>query len=177
MRKQLIAALSAALLLLTGCLAGLDSSPTAPASVPPPAQPTPTPTARPGSDDEAVWLLVNAEAEGIARQDIELLMSIWADGAVITDANHTPDNSTDDLVWRGKEAIRERYQVMVFPSAPTAVTHPDLYTQVSGSTATARSTTTIGGEVEPGGDHWAFEKTANGDWKITGLIYNLEVKK
>jgi ketosteroid isomerase-like protein len=173
-RRRLGVAFCLVPLLAAGCLPGSSGPPTLPAPTliptPPPATPTPTPS----SAEEAVWQLVNAEAEGIVRQDIELLMSIWAEDAVITDANHTPDNPDDDLVWQGREAIRERYLVLVFPSAPTTVTHPDLEVEVAGSTAAARSTTTIGGEVAPAGDYWTFERTEKGSWKIAGLTYNLE---
>jgi ketosteroid isomerase-like protein len=176
MRQHLGVAFSSVLLLAVGCLPGASGPPALPIPTPIPTAPPATPTPEPASAEEAVWLLVNAEAEGIARQDIELLMSVWAEDAVITDANHTPDNPDDDLVWRGREAIRERYLVLVLPSAPTTVTHPDLEIALKGSTATARSTTTIGGEIAPTGDYWTFEKKEKGGWKITGLTYNLEAK-
>jgi ketosteroid isomerase-like protein len=176
MRRHLGAAFSVALLLVVGCLPGTSGPPTLSAPTPTPTAPPVTPFPTPTSVEDAIWVLVNAEAEGVAKQDVELLMSIWAEGAVITDANHTPDDPDDDLVWRGREAIRERYLILVFPSAPAMVTHPDLEIEVTGSTAIARSTTTIGGEVEPAGDHWKFEKAESGGWKISGLTYNLEPK-
>jgi ketosteroid isomerase-like protein len=175
-RRRLGATFYIALLLVAGCLPGTSEPPTPPAPALIPTSPPATPTPTPASAEEAVWQLVNAEAEGIVRQDIELLMSIWAEDGVITDANHTPDDPGDDLVWQGREAIRERYLILVFPSAPTTVTHPDLQIEVAGSTATARSTTTIGGEVAPAGDNWTFERTEKGSWQIAGLTYNLEPK-
>jgi ketosteroid isomerase-like protein len=149
---------------------------TPPALTPPlftPARPPATLTPVPATAEEAVLQLLNAEAEGVAQQDIDRLMSIWAEDGRITDANHTLDNPDDDLVWQGQDAIRERYIVMVFPSAPTIVAHPDFEIVVKGDTATVTTTTTIGGEVAPAGDLWTFRKTKEG-WKITALVYNLE---
>ncbi len=106
-------------------------------------------------------------------QDIAGLMDLWADDAVITDAKHTPDDATDDATWRGKDAIRSRYVVLVFPGNPQAAGARDVQVQVSGDKATATSTTAIGSEVSRGGDRWSFVKR-DGRWWIASLTYNLE---
>ena len=54
----------------------------------------------------------------MVSQDIGGLMNLWAPEAVIADAKHTPDNPNDDARWRGRDAIRERYVVLVFPGNP-----------------------------------------------------------
>jgi hypothetical protein len=100
-------------------------------------------------------------------------MDIWDEDGVITDASHTSDVTSDDFVWVGHDAIRERYVNLVFPSAPTEVAATDIQLTIEGDTATAISTTNIGDEVQPGGDRWTFAKK-DGRWKITSLTYNLE---
>ncbi len=132
-----------------------------------------TPTRQPASDDEAVRQLIAAEGAAVVAQDIAGLMDLWADDAVITDAKHTPDDATDDATWRGKDAIRSRYVVLVFPGNPQAAGARDVQVQVSGDKATATSTTAIGSEVSRGGDRWSFVKR-DGRWWIASLTYNLE---
>jgi len=157
-------------------LAGLGACNTSqPASTlgPRPTIPVRTPTPQPASDEEAIRQLIALEGQGVVSQDIDGLMGLWAQDAVITDAKHTPDDSSDDAHWRGRDAIRERYVVLVFPGNPTSAGATDVKITVDGDQAVAVSTTVIGGEVSPGGDRWTFAKRA-GRWWITGLTYNLE---
>jgi len=143
-------------------------------SVPPPATPksrgTPTPT--PATDEDAILQLLDAEAEGVVQQDIDRLMDLWAPDGVVTDANHTPDDPTDDPVWEGGEAIKERYLV-IFQSFPTQAAHPDVELTISGDIAEATTTTTIGIDMAPKGDEWTFAKIEE-RWYITNLTFNLE---
>ncbi len=157
--------LSLILLLVAAC--GPTGAPAAPTPKP---RGTPTPT--PASDEEAIHHLLNAEAEGVVNQDIDLLMSLWTPEGVVTDANHTPDDASDDLVWEGAEAIKERYLV-IFQSFPTQAAHPDVEMSISGDSAEATTTTTIGVDMYPKGDHWTFAKI-DGRWYITSLTFNLE---
>lgn len=136
----------------------------------PSARATDTPT--PASDEEAILQLLAAEAEGVVQQDIDRLMDLWAPDSLVTDANHTPDDPSDDLVWKGAEAIKERYLV-IFQSFPTQAAHPDVELTISGDTAEATTTTTIGVDMAPKGDHWTFAKI-EGRWHITSLTFNLE---
>jgi ketosteroid isomerase-like protein len=171
-KRTLLAAVVAVVAVVAAC-----SAPEVPA--PPSGIPTPRPrgtdTPTPANDEEAVMQLLNAEAEGIVSQDIDRLMEIWHEDGVVTDANHTPDNPSDDRVWDGIAAIRERYVNEIFPSAPSLVTHPDAEVTVEGNTAKAVSTTTIGIDHAPGGDQWTFVKT-EGRWLITALTFNLETQ-
>lgn len=135
-------------------------------------KPRATDTPTPASDEEAILQLLAAEAEGVVQQDIDRLMDLWAPDGVVTDANHTPDDPSDDLVWKGAEAIKERYLV-IFQSFPTQAAHPDVELTISGDTAKATTTTTIGVDMAPKGDKWTFAKI-EGRWYITGLTFNLE---
>jgi len=88
----------------------------------------------------------------VVSQDIAGLMDLWAADAVIADAKHTPDDPNDDARWSGRDAIRERYVVLVFPGNPTRAGAADVKLDIRGEQATAVSTTAIGSEVAPGGD-------------------------
>lgn len=134
-----------------------------------------TPTPQPADDEEAIRQLIQSEGQGVVSQDIAGLMDLWASDAAIVDAKHTPENPNDDARWRGRDAIRERYVVLVFPGNPISAGAADVLIEIRGDQATAVSTTVIGNEVSPGGDRWAFAKR-DGRWWITGLTYNLEPK-
>ncbi len=156
-------------LLLSGC--GMPKMPP-----PTPIQPTSiprTPTPVPATDEEAIVQLLAAEGEGVVQQDIERLMEIWAEDGAVIDARHTPDDTSDDLTWRGSDAIRQRYVTLVFPGNPTAAGATDVQLTIEGDAAEAHSTTHIGSEVAPGGDRWTFARR-EGRWFITSLTYNLE---
>ena len=132
-----------------------------------------TPTPQPPSDEEAIRQLIRLEGQGVLTQDIVGLMGLWAEDALITDAKHSPDNLDDDARWRGRDAIRERYVVLVFPGNPTSAGAVDVEIVIEGDMATATSTTAIGDEISPGGDRWTFARR-DGRWWIAGLTYNLE---
>lgn len=132
-----------------------------------------TPTVQPAGAEEAIRQLVEAEGAGVVSQDINGLMDLWAQDARIVDAKHTPENVSDDARWGGRDAIRERYVVLVFPGNPGQAGPADLTIAIDGDRATAASTTRIGSETSPGGDRWEFEKR-DGRWWITQLTYNLE---
>ncbi len=148
---------------------------TAGCGTPPPPTPTPgpTPVGYGLQDEEAIRAVLDAEARGVAEQDIDLLMSLWADDGEVRDANHTPNDPSDDAVWRGKVAIYQRYVHLVFPGNPSYVAHPDMEIHIEGNTAVVTSTTRIGNEVAPAGDRWELIKQ-DGRWFLYKLTYNLE---
>jgi ketosteroid isomerase-like protein len=157
-----------ALILLAAC--GRPATPQrSPTLTPMPRTPTPLPA----SDEEAIRLLLDAEAEAVVAQDIDRLMEIWAEDGEVVDARHTPDQPADDARWRGKDAIRERYVVLVFPGAPQTVAHPAVDAVITGDTAVVTTTTQIGAETAEAGDRWTFARR-NGRWVITSLTYTLE---
>lgn len=169
--RFLVPGILAFILLVGACAAPvpaptLGQKPTAVARVP---------TPQPATDEEAIRQLILLEGQGVVQQDIDGLMNLWAPEALVVDAKHTPDNPADDARWRGRDAIRERYVVLVFPGNPGSAGASDVQLVISGETATATSTTVIGGETSPGGDRWAFVRQ-DGRWWIAGLTYNLEVQ-
>jgi len=125
------------------------------------------------SDEELILQLLQAESEGVVQQDMERLAAIWAEDGVARDAKHTPDDAGDDAVWRGIDAILDRYVVLVFPGNPQSAAKIDVQLEIEGDQASAYSTTQIGEEVSPGGDRWTFIRR-DGRWQIASLTYNLE---
>ena len=170
MKKFLVLAAFAALgLVAVGC----DQN----APPPPPTRPiiTRTPTPVPASDDEAIRQLINAEGEAVVQQDIDRLQGIWASDGVVTDANRSPDNTSDDKTWKGWQAIRDRYVNIVFPSNPAAADHPNIRVMITGDTASAVSDTKIGITNVKDYDKWTFRKIT-GQWKITSLTFGVAPK-
>lgn len=140
---------------------------------PKPTTPARTPTPQPATAEDAIRQLVLNEGLAVVARDVAGLMDLWAEDAVVVDAKHTPDEAGDDARWRGRDAIRERYVVLVFPGNPQAAVPQDLAISVEGDRATATSTTTINAERSPGGDRWTFVQR-DGRWWIASLTYNLE---
>ncbi len=174
MSKWTLAALCALIVLAIGCSSAAPPPPTA---RPAPAR-TRTATPVPATDEEAVRQLINAECEAVVQQDIDRLQGIWSSDGVIVDANHTPDNTSDDVTWKGWDAIRDRYVNIVFPSNPTFCEHPDTQVTVAPDkqSATAQSGVKIGVTNAPNSNNWTFSKTANG-WRIMTLTYNVNPQK
>ncbi len=176
MSKWTIAAFCALVILAVGC--GNPPPPTVSTGGGRPTRPNPTITPTPANDEEAVRQLINAECEAVVQQDVDRLQGIWASDGVVTDANHTPDNATDDVTWKNWDAIRDRYVNIVFPSNPTFCEHPNTQVTMGADkqTATATSGVNIGTTKANNSNKWTFKKTDTG-WKITSLTYNLDQQK
>jgi hypothetical protein len=138
-----------------------------------PLSPTPSPTAPPASDQEAILALMAAEAEAAVQDDAGRLLQLWAADGLIRDANHTPDDLADDHTWIGHDAILSRYLTIVFPLYLTQLARADVHLTVDGDAAAATATTLIEGEVSPGGERWTFVRL-NGEWRIASIVFNLE---
>lgn len=129
------------------------------------ATPTPHPTvAAPAfvtlPADEALPALVLAERAAAHSRDLALLRQVWAEDAQIIDQRGTPDPA-DDLVWRGRAAILDRYILAVFPAPPPPfATPPALAATIDGDAATAAL----------GADAWRFS-LRDGRWWLQELRY------
>jgi ketosteroid isomerase-like protein len=172
MSKWALVACCALFTLAVGC--GAQNPPVPTVRAAPPRERTKTPT--PATPEEAVRQLINAECEAVVEQDIDRLQGIWASDGVVTDANHTPDNTSDDVTWKGWDAIRDRYVNIVFPSNPTFCEHPDAQVSINGDSASAVTGIKIGVTNAPNSNNWVFVKTGN-IWKITALTYNLNPQR
>lgn len=172
MRKLIFVAIAATMwVAIVGCSTG--------APPPPPPGPKPviqrTPTPVPANDEEALRQIIVAEGEAVVQQDIDRLQSMWDKDGVVTDANRTPDNASDDKTWKGWAAIRDRYVNIVFPSNPGFAEHPNIRVTITGSTASAVSDTKIGATNLKDNDKWTFRKI-DGQWKITSLTFGAAPK-
>jgi ketosteroid isomerase-like protein len=131
-----------------------------------------TATPVPKTEEEAIRQLIVAEGEAVVQQDIDRLQSMWASDGVVTNANRTPSNASDDQTWKGWGAIRDRYVNIVFPSSPTFAEHPNIRVTITGDTATAIADTKIGVTNVKDNDRWTFRKM-DGQWKITSLTFSM----
>jgi hypothetical protein len=172
MSKRAVVAFCALTILAVGC--GAQNPPVPTVRSAPPRERTKTPT--PATPEEAVRQLINAECESVVQQDIDRLQGIWASDGVVTDANHTAENTSDDVTWKGWDAIRDRYVNIVFPSNPTFCEHPDAQVSINGDTATAVTGIKIGVTNAPNSNKWTFKKTQD-IWRITSLTYNLDPQR
>lgn len=172
MSTRALVACCALFFLAVGC--GAQNPPPPTARAVPPRERTKTPV--PATPEEAIRLLINAECESVVQQDIDRLQSIWANDGVVTDANHTPENTSDDVTWKGWDAIRDRYVNTVFPSNPTFCEHPDAQVKINGDSATAVTGIKIGITNAPSSNDWTFNKSAD-IWKIAALTYNLDPQR
>ncbi len=171
MRKLIFIAAAAMLMAaIAGC--GTSTAPPPPPAGTGPVQIIRTPTPVPANDEEAIRQLIVAEGEAVVQQDIDRLQGLWAPDGVVTDANHTPDNPSDDKTWKGWAAIRDRYVNIVFPSNPAFAEHPNIRVTITGDTATAISDTKIGITNLKDNDKWTFRKI-DGQWKMTSLTFSL----
>jgi ketosteroid isomerase-like protein len=170
MRKLIFVALAATMLVaIVGCSTGAP---------PPPGPKLPiqrTPTPVPANDEEAIRQLIVAEGEAVVQQDIDRLQAMWASDGVVTDANRTPDNASDDKTWKGWAAIRDRYVNIVFPSNPAFAEHPNIRVTITGDTASAVADTKIGTTNVKDNDKWTFRKI-DGQWRITSLTFSAAPK-
>ncbi len=173
MRKFVFIAAAAMLIVAVGCSSAPPPPPGGGGS-PVVRQRTPTPT--PANDEEAIKQLVNAEGEAVVQQDIDRLQGLWATDGVVSDANHTPDNPSDDKTWKGWAAIRDRYVNIVFPSSPAFAEHPNIRVTINGDTATAVADTKIGITNLKDNDKWTLRKI-DGQWKLTSLTFSLSPQK
>ncbi len=170
MRKFVLALVALTLVIaVMGCSTGAPPPPT---TGKPPVARTRTPTPVPANDEEALKQLINAEGEAVVQQDIDRLQAMWANDGVVTDANHTASNTSDDKTWKSWGAIRDRYVNIVFPSSPAFAKHPNIRVTITGDTASATADTEIGTTNAKDNDKWTFRKM-DGQWKITSLTFSL----
>jgi hypothetical protein len=150
------------LVVLTGCGAPTPIRPT------PTPFPLPTPAATATVADASTFpatlraLILDERAAAIAG-DAVTLADLWAANAVIVDGRATTDPA-DDYVWRGRDALLDRYRLAVFPAPPPPLTDADLtdvIVEIDGDQAT----------VVNGGDRWRMVQI-EGRWRLLELRYN-----
>ncbi len=119
------------------------------------------------------------EGDIALRGDIDEAASLWSPQGFIYDVNLTPDDPSDDYIWRGKEGIRQRYQEEFAQRIYESLAHKAISVVVEGDTARAENDLYAVIKTERGtenvllrkSDKWTFKKEGS-EWKITGLIVN-----
>ncbi len=154
---------------------GCTTTPPTPPAVQPQATRVRTATPVPASDEEAIRQLINAECEAVVQQDVDRLQGMWSNNGVVMDANHTKDNTGDDVTWKNWDALRDRYVNIIFPSNPTFCEHPNIQVTINGNNATATNDLKIGTTNCANCNAWTFVKDGAG-WKIASLTYNLQAQ-
>lgn len=59
---------------------------------------------------ERAGAVLVAEADVAKRGDLESALALWASDGVVVDENYTPNDPSDDRVWRGAEEVQRRYE-------------------------------------------------------------------
>lgn len=112
---------------------------------------------------EELPTLVVTEREASIAGDLPLLTTLWAeDGRIVDGRGSSQEN--DGLIWQGRAAILDRYQLAVFPAPPPPLTLTEL----------ADATLTVEGDnatLINGGDRWRFV-LKEGRWWLQELVYN-----
>jgi hypothetical protein len=107
--------------------------------------------------------LVIMEREASITGDLPLLATLWAEDGRIVDGRGTEETS-DEYVWLGRDAILDRYRLAVFPAPPPSLTLSDL----------AAATLTVDDDEATlinGGDRWQFVRQ-DGRWWLQELVYS-----
>ena len=79
----------------------------------------------PISDPEQIRSIILNEVNGAIAQDLILLKSLYAPGAVVVDHNGTPDDPSDDTTWNSWANIERRY-LAFFSAGFSSLTLVDL---------------------------------------------------
>jgi cellulose synthase/poly-beta-1,6-N-acetylglucosamine synthase-like glycosyltransferase/ketosteroid isomerase-like protein len=126
-----------------------------------------------------VKAIIYLEAQSAIRGDVESAVGLWDHEGVLRDANYTPADTTDDNVWAGSDAIRERYHKEFRQRRYLKLAHTDASILVEGDRASVvndlrAEILTLGGIQRvylSKGDRWTFRKDRDG-WKIVELVVN-----
>lgn len=127
----------------------------------------------------AVRAILYLEGRAALHHSVEEAVRLWDPEGVIRDANYTVADTTDDQVWVGRDAIRERYRAefqarrylelahsdaSVIMQQDQAVVVNDLKAEILGDEGVQRVFLSRG-------DRWTLRKEAGG-WRIVELIVN-----
>ena len=123
--------------------------------------------------------LIYLEGRSALHSSVDDALRLWSPDGVIRDENYTPHDSTDDRVWAGAPAIRERYRAEFAQRHYLKLAHTDASVVVEGDRATVvndlRAEILTAEGVQrvflSRGDRWTFRKGENG-WRIAELVVN-----
>jgi cellulose synthase/poly-beta-1,6-N-acetylglucosamine synthase-like glycosyltransferase len=131
------------------------------------------------SPEAQVKAVLYMEKEAAMRGSAADALSLWDSSGVIRDAAYTVADTTDDLLWRGSEGIRQRYAREFAQHRYLDLSHSDASVVIEGDRAVivndlhAQIATPSGVQrvFLSRGDRWVLRRTAEG-WRIVGLTVN-----
>ena len=130
---------------------------------------------KPSHDRAAIQAVLDAEARDVVAHNLDAVMALWCANGVVRNAKHTPNDTSDDVLWQGKDAIAQRYLHLVFPGVPRFIQHSIVRLQWDdgGKEAIVLISTRINSETAIDGDKWVL-RWQNGHYCLQETIYNLE---
>jgi cellulose synthase/poly-beta-1,6-N-acetylglucosamine synthase-like glycosyltransferase/ketosteroid isomerase-like protein len=123
--------------------------------------------------------IIYLEGRAARNGDTDAALRLWSERGQIRDANYTVADTSDDRVWAGLEAIRERYRQEFEARRYLKLEHTDASVIVEGDRATVvndlrAEILTLQGIQRvflSRGDRWTFVKGRDG-WRIAELVVN-----
>jgi len=130
--------------------------------------------------DKAGALLI-MESDTAQRGDVESALLLWNPNGVIVDENFTPDDKSDDRVWRGIDGLHERYREEFSRRHYLLLLHPNMDIRIDGEYATIVNdvdTVIVNGDANQPehvrlrhSDRWKLQYI-DGRWQIMRLEVN-----
>jgi len=119
------------------------------------------------------------EEDSALTKNIDQALSLWASNGVLRDANYTPNDPSDDHVWRGLDEIRQRYRQEYALRSYVTLHHKDIATVFEKNEAVIVNDLSaeilMDGKRQKvflsKGDRWVF-RLIDGEWKIVELTVN-----
>lgn len=119
------------------------------------------------------------EQDGAIEKNLDAILKLWDVNGVIRDMNYTPNDESDDRVWRGLDEIRKRYEEEFRERTYLALEHHIVSSVTEGDHVTIvndlSATIVDNGKQQKiylsKGDRWTFRQI-DGQWKITSLTVN-----
>ena len=119
------------------------------------------------------------EEHAALTKDIDEELRLWDVNGVIRDANYTPNDQSDDRVWRGLKQIRQRYEEEFSKRDYLMLKHREIATILEDDTAVVVNDLSakliMNGKTQKiflsRGDKWEF-RLIDGEWKIVSLTVN-----
>jgi hypothetical protein len=125
------------------------------------------------SDQQTIIAVINAEAEAVLAENLDIIREIFAPYAAITDG--ATGDTWSDPVQRYRQKFRREIHFEII--------HENFRVNVSGNEATVTNDSRGAWAFEAtptqrtpyhsyGGDQWTLRKTGNGCWRIVSFTYN-----
>ncbi len=132
-----------------------------------------------GPPEAEIKGIIYLEGSAALRGDAAEAIRLWSPNGVIRDASYTLSDTTDDRVWRGPDAIRERYREEFRARRYLKLAHTDASVFIEGDHATVvndlrAEILTLQGIQQvhlSRGDRWTFVRAKDG-WRIVELVVN-----